>query len=231
MNNSCRETTFLVFPYIIAIYITALILRPILAFKMTTIFGFNIPSSILIFPLSFICNDIFSEVYGYKRSRAIVNAGLFVQILASLTVYFAVFMPSAHFWQHQNEFELVLGQNLKLTIASLLGCYFGEIVNSIQMSKLKYLQKGAIGIFQMRRFVVSTVFGELVDSLIFFTLAFSAIYSTKQLVTLIITSWTMKVIYEIIFLPLSMKITEKVKLIEGIDIIDDPRITSYGVLR
>ena len=82
----------------------------------------------------------------------------------------------------------------------------------------------------MKRFVISTVFGELVDSLVFFILAFGGIYSIKQLLTLIITSWSMKIIYEVLFLPLTMKITEKVKSIEGIDVIDNPQYTNYGIL-
>ena len=217
------------FPFIVSVYVTALILRPILAFKIIMIGGVTFPGALFIFPLSFVCNDIFSEVYGYEKSRSVVWAGLLCQILASLVIVLVTIAPSPDFWTHQDAFQLVLGQSFRITAASMLGCFLGEITNSVIISKMKFTQNGALGSAQSKRFVISTIFGELVDSLIFITLAFAGTYSIEKIVTLIFTTWGLKTLYEIIFLPFSTRIAQIIKKTEQVDVIDDPNDTDYSL--
>jgi uncharacterized integral membrane protein (TIGR00697 family) len=217
------------FPYIVSVYVTALILRPILAFKIISIGGLTFPGALFIFPLSFVCNDIFSEVYGYEKSRSVVWAGLICQVLASLVIVLVTIAPSPDFWTHQDAFQLVLGQSFRITTASMLGCFLGEITNSMIISKMKFAQKGALGKAQSTRFVVSTIFGEFVDSLIFITFAFAGTYSIEKILTLVATTWVLKTLYEIIFLPLTTRVAQIIKKTEHIDVIDDPNDTNYSL--
>ena len=216
-------------PYLVGIYITALLLRPILASKILSISGIIVPAGLLVFPLSFICNDIFTEVYGYERSRSIVWAGLFCQILACLIITLAVLLPGAPFWNNQESFSLILGQNARMTCASMLGCFLGEITNSYVISRMKYYQRGAKGFPLMGRFVASTIAGELVDSVLYISLAFTGIYALNHVLVMILSTWILKSLYEVILLPVSTKVCDSIKRTEAFDVIDNPITTDYGI--
>jgi uncharacterized PurR-regulated membrane protein YhhQ (DUF165 family) len=142
----------------------------------------------------------------------------------------AVTLPGASFWQEQLAFEKVLGQNLRFALASLLACYLGEIANSIVLSKLKYNQKGINNKQMRRRFVLSTIVGELVDSLIYILVGFTGILNLTIIFNLIVSTWILKCAYEIILLPLSVAICLHIKKYEGLDIIDEPANTSYSLI-
>lgn len=222
-----KSKSLQLFPYVVSLYITALILRPILTSKILSIGGIVFPGALLIFPLSFVCNDIFTEVYGYEKSRSIVWAGLFCQVLASIIITLVLVLPSAPFWLNQSSFEQILGQSVRVTAASLVGYFLGELTNSLILSKMKYRQGGTVGWAQTRRFVFSTIIGELVDSVVFLSLAFVGTYALGHVGTMIITTWVLKVIYEVLMLPLSTRISEKIKVLEGINVIDLPESTDY----
>jgi uncharacterized integral membrane protein (TIGR00697 family) len=228
MSNKTNNATIL--PFLIAVYVTALVLRPILAIKIFTIISFTVPAGILIFPLSFICNDIFTEVYGYRKSKQIIRAGLLAQVLACLVIFLAVNLPGASFWQEQVAYEKVLGQNFRFAFASLAACYFGEIANSIILSKLKYNHSKVSDGQLKKRFVLSTIVGELLDSLIYILIGFTGILSMTIIFYLIISTWILKCLYEITFLPVSVAICLYIKRYEGLDIIDQPKSTCYSII-
>ena len=215
------------FPFLVSIYTTALVLRPVLVSKIIEIDGVIFPGALLVFPLSFVCNDIFSEVYGFERSRSIIWAGLLAQCLATFVIVLVSILPSAAFWQHQAAFDQVLGQSPRIAVASLVGYFFGELTNSMIISKMKFSQNGMTGFRQVNRFVVSTIFGELIDSFIFVSCAFYGIYPLAKIMTLILTTWILKSVYEFAFLPLSTRLAEKVKELEQTNIIDCPEDTDY----
>ncbi|MBZ0170484.1 hypothetical protein MELA_02002 [Candidatus Methylomirabilis lanthanidiphila] len=113
-------------------------------------------------------------------------------------------------------------------MTSLTAYFFGEFANSFVLSKLKYKQNGKRGISQASRFVWSTIVGEGLDSLLFMTVGFLGIMATDELFKIVLTIWGIKVLYEIIALPVSMSIANWVKKIDGFDVIDDPRTTNYS---
>lgn len=215
----------------VSIYLTALTLRPILASKILSLGGINIPGAILVFPLSFVCNDIFSEIYGFKKSRAIVTAGLIMQLLSIFTISLVGILPAADFWDKQLAYDSILGQSPQIAAASLIGYYFGELTNSYIISRMKYVDNGKSGKKLVSRFVISTLIGEIVDSILFFSLGFAFTYKPAKILEMIINSWILKTSYEILLLPLSTKITLKIKQLEDTDIIDSPNHTNYSFLK
>lgn len=219
------------FPYLVSVYITALVLRPVLISKILVVGGVIFPGALLVFPLSFICNDIFSEVYGFERSRNIVWAGLFCQVLASVAIVTVGFLPAPSIWNHQSAFDQILGQSPRIAAASLVAYFLGELTNSVVLSKLKYSQKGKGGFRQGYRFVVSTIAGEFVDSSIFISFAFVGMYEPKQIAAMIVSTWVLKSSYEFVLLPMSLRITQRVKRLENIDVIDDPKNTNYSFFK
>jgi queuosine precursor transporter len=210
-----------------SIYITALVLTMSLSSKFVAVGPFNLCGATLIFPVTYIFNDIFTEVYGYERSRRVIWMGLGAQFFTGLAYWIVGAMPAAPFWHNQEAYMTILGIGPRIALASLTAYFWGELANSIVISKMKFQQKGATGLKQSWRFVASTIIGEAVDTLLFFPLAFLGTMSLADLASTMGTIYVTKVLYEILALPLSLKLANKIKTLEGVDVIDDEN-TNYN---
>lgn len=210
------------------IFVSVLVLIPSMASKMVEIGPFVIVGGTLVFPITFIFNDILTEVYGYARSRRVIWTGLGMQVFAAFFYHLIDILPAPDFWTHQEAYHTILGQAPRIAAASLLAYFFGEFANSVVMSKMKYAQKGETGLRQGWRFLASTIVGEGLDSVIFLTVAFYGIWETPDLVHGILSIWCIKVAYEAIVLPVSIPFANWVKKVEGIDAVDQPKSTSYN---
>lgn len=215
---------------LIGVYITALVLTMPLAAKFVAIGPLVLCGATLIFPITYIFNDIFTEVYGYSRSRQIIWTGMACQIFAGLALWVVGALPSAPFWHNQDAYMTILGVAPRITIASLLAYFWGEFANSIVISRMKYSQHGSRGFKQGKRFVMSTVVGEAVDTGIFFPVAFIGVIAWPDLLQTMGTVYVVKVLYEVVALPLSLKLSNWIKDVEHTDRIDDPSQTRYNPL-
>jgi hypothetical protein len=228
MEQSQEPKEFKLYSIFTGIFCTALVMVPVLGSKFIAVGSFALNGSTLAFPITFIFNDILTEVYGYKRSRRIIWTGMGCQIFATLMIVLISVWPAADFWTNQAAFQTVLGLAPRITLASLLAYFFSEFSNSLVLSKMKYWQKGKRGFSQGWRFVASTIVGEFFDSVVFMSVAFIGVLATKDIITTIFTIWIAKVLYEIIALPFSMRFANYVKKVEGIDKIDYPDHTNYN---
>jgi uncharacterized integral membrane protein (TIGR00697 family) len=210
-------------------YIAVIVISVGAAAKFISVGPWTLSGATLIWPLTFVFNDIFSEVYGYERSRRIIWTGMAVQVLTAFAYWLVDVVPAAPFWHQQIAFSAILGQAPRV-VAACLVCYIcGEWVNSVTISKLKFMQKGREGIDQAVRFMASTALGELVDTVIFFPLAFLGVVPTMDLLKTMACIYVAKLVYEFISLPISMRIAKHVKRLEGLDVIDDPKVTNYSL--
>ncbi|MBX9951891.1 MAG: queuosine precursor transporter [Candidatus Obscuribacterales bacterium] len=214
-----------------SIYITALVLTMSMASKFIAIGPFNICGATLVFPITYIFNDIFTEVYGYQRSRRIIWMGLGAQAFTGFAYWILGLWPPAPFWHNQEAYMTILGTGPRVAAASLLAYVFGEFTNSIVISKLKFKQGGKGGIKQGWRFLASTIVGEAVDTSIFFPVAFVGIIAWPELSQTMITVYLVKVLYEFVALPVSISIANAIKRQERIDVIDKPEETDYSLAR
>lgn len=226
MDTPTKELKFI--NVITGIYIGALVLVPSMASKFISIGPFSMVASTLVFPITFIANDVLTEVYGYTRSRKIIWTGLTCQVFAAIMYWLIKIWPYPGFWENQQAYETILGTAPRIAIASLSAYFFGEFANSLVLSKMKYSQDGKKGLKQGWRFVASTIVGEAVDSIIFSSIAFSGVLPVKEVINISVTIWAFKVLYEIVALPLSIPFANWLKKTEGIDQIDRPQITSYN---
>jgi hypothetical protein len=228
MNNQKSEKSFKLLNIFSGVFVGVLVLVPSMSSKFIAIGDLAIVGSTLIFPITFIFNDIFTEVYGYKRSRRIIWTGFAMQIFAAFFYWIIDIWDAPSFWDNQEAYSTILGQAPRIVLASLSAYFFGEFANSLIVSKMKHKQKGKRGIQQAKRFVYSTIVGEFFDSFIFMTVAFYGVMENNNLLTTILTIWGVKVLYEIVALPLSLKFSNWVKKYEGIDEIDEPEKTNYN---
>ena len=176
-------------------------------------------AGIMFFPISFIFGDILTEVYGYAASRRVIWAGFVCLAFASLMAWVIVTLPPAPEWRDQAAYQSVFGSTGRIALASLVSFIVGEFVNSFVLAKMKILTQGR---WLWSRTIGSTIFGEAVDSILFFPLAFygSGEFPDTMLPKIIVAQFTAKVLVEVAFTPIMYKVVAFLKRSENEDYYD-----------
>ena len=179
--------------------------------------AFTFGAGVLFFPLSYVFGDLLTEVYGYAEARKVIWAGFGAMCFAAFMATVVVALPPSPSWPNQAAYELIFGQTPRIVMASLIAYFCGEFVNSFVLAKMKLADGGK----RMGwRFVVSTVCGEGIDSLIFYPVAFYGIWGNDLLFNVMAAQWGLKVAVEILFLPLTLRIVRALKKAESEDYYD-----------
>jgi len=203
---------------IVAIFFTSfLILSNLTAFKISEIGPFIFPAGLIFFPLTYVFDDILTEVYGFKVSRRIIWLALFANTIIFLGTWVTIYLDPAPQWPHQNAYSTVYHATLRIFLASTLSYFFGEFVNSILLAKLKVKTKGR---YLWLRLIMSTLIGVGVDTIIFAHIAFLFTIHYGELWKMITTVYTLKVIYEMTAIPLTYKIVRYLKQKDNTDYYD-----------
>jgi len=205
------------FVAVAALFITALITANIISVKLVNIVGLTLPAGVVIFPISYICGDVLTEVYGYNRARLVIWLGFACNLVAVIAIIAGQQLPGAALWDAQAAYERILGFTPRLLVASFGAYLVGEFANSFVLAKLKLLTEGRL---LWTRTIGSTVVGQGLDSLIFVTIAFAGILPANVLVATIVTQWLFKVGYEIVATPLTYLAVNELKRREGVDVFD-----------
>ena len=196
------------FLYMSIIFVCCLLLSNILASKILSVgSSFSITAGALAFPISYIINDIFAEVYGYEKTKKVIVFGFVMTLFASLIITLAIFLPSPVWYQNSGAFKTILGATPRNFIASLIAYLLGSLINAKTMVIMKSNKNNKFGV----RAILSTIFGELTDSIIFVFIAFIGSLTLKNIVVMIITQVVLKTLYEILCLPVTIKVIDKVK--------------------
>lgn len=211
--------------FLTALFVTTLIVSNIIAVKIGDFQGYFLPVAVIIFPLGYVLSDIITEVYGFLAMRRVIWTGFLCNLLAVLIFWIGQQIPAAPFFAGQESYAAILGATPRILGASFIAYLIGEFTNSMVLARLKVRMKGKL---LWVRTIVSTILGEGLDSVIFITLAFSGIFPREQIVTLILTQWTFKVLVEVIVTPLTYAVVRYLKKTEGIDHFD--RTTRFNPL-
>lgn len=201
-------------PIISMLYLTSLLIANVAAFKIVQIGPVIFPAGLVIFPLSYIFDDILTEVYGYQYSRRIIWTGLFCVWLFCLVGKVTTLLPAASFWSFQEAYGLVMSSVPRVVVASSISYLVSEFLNSYLLAKLKIAFAGK---HYWLRLLASTGVGGAVDSLLFCSIAFALILPWNYLFLLVFWQWVIKVSYEILAIPLTYLITNYLKKVEGED--------------
>lgn len=200
------------------LFTVCLIVANIIEQKLIMIGPVEATAGLLIFPVSYIVNDLIAEVWGFRKVRLIIWYGFFMNFLAVFVFRLSIWVPGSENFTHGDAFNLVLGNTMRITIASFVAFLTGSFLNAYVMSKMKILQKGRG--FSIRA-VLSTLIGEGADSIVFFIIAFYGVIPNNDLIILIATQTGMKTAYEILVLPLTKLIVKWVKKKEEVDVYDE----------
>lgn len=201
-------------------FVVALLISNLVAPKLTQIGGFVFSGAQLLFPLTYIFGDVFTEVYGYAGSRRAIWTGFMAQGLLVVLGAVIVALPPAPGWKDQECFAKIfgiLGFLPRLALASLIAYWAGEFANSFTMAKVKLLTKGK---YLWTRTIASTAVGQAVDTLIVMIVAFGGTIDNKTLMNLIVDGYVIKVAYEVLATPLTYWIIGSLKKAEGVDPFD-----------
>ena len=208
------------------VFNVCLIAANLLETKLIHVYGdFSITAGLLVFPISYIINDCIVEVWGFKKARLIIWTGFIMNFFVVAVGLIAVALPSPAHWENAEHFNFVFGLAPRIAVASLAGFLVGSFLNAIVMSKMKIASQGK---HFWARALWSTVVGESGDSLIFFPIAFLGLIPLKELAYLMLIQVVLKTVYEIIVLPITIRVVNKVKEIEGSDVYDEN--VSYNIL-
>ena len=198
-------------------FVVCLIVSNLLETKIIQLGPVTATAGLLVFPISYIINDCISEVWGFKKARLVIWCGFAMNFIVVGIAQLAVLLPSASFWEGGDSFDFVFGMTPRIVFASLCAFLVGSFLNAYVMSKMKLLSGGRN--FSLRA-IVSTLAGESADSIIFFPIAFGGLMTNKELLLLIVTQAVLKSLYEVIVLPVTIRVVRYVKKIDGSDAYD-----------
>ena len=196
------------FTLMIMIYTTCLLVSNVTAFKVVSFFHITLTAATLVFPITYILGDVFSEVYGYKKTKQIILSGFLCNALMVIVFYLAILMPYPDYFKYQNEFELVLGNTPRILVASLTAYLIGGLSNSYVLTFIK--EKTSIKPLWFR-LTVSTIVGELLDSILFVTIGFIGKLSISNIIIMILSQAIIKILVEFIMIPVVYKTVNFVK--------------------
>lgn len=203
-----------------------LIAANLLETKVIQVGGLTVTAGLLVFPVSYIINDCIAEVWGFKKARLIIWSGFAMNFFIVALGLIAVALPAAPFWEGEEHFDFVFGMAPRILAASMLAFLVGSFLNAYVMSKMKVASGGKN--FSARA-IWSTVVGETADSIIFFPIAFAGIIAWKELLVIMGLQVVLKSMYEVLILPVTIRVVKAIKRIDGTDVYDTD--ISYNVLK
>lgn len=225
MNNKKTQVSVLFMLFGI-LFCVCLITANVLETKQMMFGSVNITGGLLVFPVSYVINDCVCEVWGYARARLLIWTGFAMNFLFVMFGAIADAIPGAPYWSGDAGFHAVFGLAPRIAAASFLAFLVGSFINAYVMSRMKVRSAGRN--FSARA-IVSTVFGETADSIIFFPLALLGVVPLSQMPSLIISQVVLKTLYEIIVLPVTIRVVRLTKRHEGEDVYD--RDTDYRIFK
>lgn len=202
-------------------------------------------AGILFFPLGYVIGDVLTEIYGFGKARRVIWVGTAAMLFLAFMSFVVTALPPFAGWECagsgtlamksgatdpgaicQQTYESVFGSTWRIVVASIVAFWAGEFVNSFVMAKMKVWTKGRA---LWSRTIGSTFVAQGVDSVIFYPIAFYGIWTTQAVLTVMVTNWALKVVWEAVLTPVTYLVVNKLKAAEGVDLFDvDTDFSPFG---
>ena len=213
MENRKEQKISVLFMLYSILFCVCLITANVLETKQISFGPANMTAGLIVFPVSYIINDVVCEVWGYGRTRLLIWLGFAMN-------------PGAPYWHGEEGFHQIFGLAPRIAGASFLAFLAGSFINAYVMSKMKLSSEGRNFSY---RAVMSTIFGELTDSVIFFPLALGGVIPWEEMPSLVITQVTLKTLYEILVLPVTIRVVAFTKRHDHEDVFD--KDVAYNIFK
>jgi hypothetical protein len=188
------------YPYILVGFVACLLIANIATTKLISFGPIVTDGGFFLYPLTYILDDIISEVYGWKAARRAIIMGFVIMLIASINFFLVNISPPAPGWNNQSAYEAILGFVPRIIFASLCGYLVGEFLNTFVIVKLKQrTMEKKLGL----RLVASTVVSEFADTLVFCTVAFYGVITGAEFANYVFFGYIYKTLLEICLLPVT----------------------------
>lgn len=188
---------------IVATFVGLLLISNIVAVKLIAVGPLIVDGGVFLFPLVYVIGDVLSEVYGIKGARRAILTAFALSALTSLTIWLVQISPAAPGWEQQESFESVLGFVPRIVLASLGGFLAGQFVNTWVLVRLRDRMQGR-GLWF--RLISSTMLGQLVDTIVFCTIAFFGVITGWDFFGYVALGYVIKCLAEVILLPVTTRV-------------------------
>lgn len=214
-----RERFSLTFLLLTVTFCVCLIISNLMEIKTVDLGFMTITAGVAVFPLSYIINDCLVEIYGFRKARMVIFLGFTMNLLTVLLLHVGIWLPGDDSWTQQDAMQAIFGATPRILCASFTAFLAGSLTNAWVMARMKQSasESGRNAISPIRfsaRAILSTVWGEGIDSIIFFPMAFAGTLSWSVILSLILTQTVLKTVYEIIALPLTVMLVRKLRRME-----------------
>lgn len=225
-KNHQVSVLFLLFA---TLFTTSLIMANLLATKQISFGPANFTGAIFVFPISYIINDVVSEVWGFRRAKLLIWMAFGLNFFFVILGWLIDLIPGVAWWQETPAgigFHAVFGMAPRIVLASFLAFLAGSFLNAFVISKMKVRNDGK---YFTARAVFSTLVGEFCDSIIFFPVALLGIVPIEEMPSYVLWQVCLKTSYELIILPVTVRVVKWVKKVENVDVYD--RDISYNIFK
>lgn len=217
MDNK-KQTVSVLFMLVSILFCVCLIAANVLETKQIAVGPISLTGGLIVFPVSYIINDCVCEVWGYRKARLLIWVGFAMNFFFVAMGAICNLIPGADYWNNDEGFHAIFGLAPRIALASFAAFVVGSFVNAYVMSRMKIRDGGKR--FSARA-ILSTIAGETCDSVIFFPLALAGVVPTEELPWLMLWQVVLKTVYEIIALPLTIRLVRALKRHEGEDVYDN----------
>ncbi|QUB75052.1 MULTISPECIES: queuosine precursor transporter [Prevotella] len=217
MTKSKQQVSVLFMLFSI-LFCVCLIAANILETKQISVLGISLTGGLIVFPISYIVNDCVCEVWGFQKARLLIWTGFTMNFFFVTMGALCDWIPGAPYWNNDAGFHAIFGLAPRVAAASFVAFIVGSFANAYVMSKMKIRDKGRN--FSLRA-ILSTVVGESFDSIFFFPLALGGVVPTDELPKLMLWQVVLKTVYEVIALPITIRVVKALKSHEGEDVYDN----------
>lgn len=193
-----------------------------------TLFGapVTLPSAVVCYWFTFLITDIVGEIWGPKHANLLVRWGMIGQVVATLLIIFAQYLPASD-PATQEAYIILLGQNWVFVIASLTGYICSQTwdVFIFHRIRAKYVEKH--GSRAGGRWIwnnVSTMTSQIIDTVLFigiaFGLGFGWLFQAEMrpvLFTMMLSQYVFKAILALIDTPIFYIMTRDMQEVQNDD--------------
>ena len=233
-DNRENQKVSVLFMFFGTLFCVCLITANVLETKQLSFGPINLTAGIIVFPVSYIINDVVCEVWGYRRARMLIWMGFAMNFLFVIFGAIADWIPGADYWHGDEGFHVIFGLAPRIAAASFIAFIVGSFINAYVMSKMKLRTEGSASFAKnfSARAIWSTVFGEMADSIIFFPLALGGVIPWEEMPSLMISQVTLKTLYEVMVLPVTIRVVKFTKAHDHEDVFDhDINYNIFNILK
>ena len=228
LSSLGRERFSLTFLLLTVTFCVCLIISNLMEIKTVDLGFMTITAGVAVFPLSYIINDCLVEIYGFRKARLVIFLGFSMNLLTVLLLHLGLWLPGSETWTEQEAMEAIFGATPRILCASFTAFLAGSLTNAWVMAKMKQsaTSDGRNATSATRfsaRAILSTIWGEGIDSIIFFPMAFAGVLPWGAIISLILPQTVLKTVYEIIALPLTVMLVKRLRRLEYSPIISASR--------